>query len=87
MTVSRTKLIGRVVKEPSIVIGRPIACKVVIEVPCGTGTSEVYEVIVFHGRKPWRVEVGAKVCAIGVLRGHELWADYFREYPPPGRSR
>lgn len=80
MAVTRTKLVGRVVREPSIIIGKGIACKVTIKVPNDTGTPEVYDIIISRGYRPWRVEVGTKVCAIGVLRGDTLWADYFKQY-------
>ena len=81
-------IVSKVVEEPRVSIGKGVNCLVSVEVQGDAGAGyETYDVIISRGSKPWQVAVGTKACAVGVLKGDTLWADYFREYSPPGRSR
>ena len=77
--MARIKVVGIVVKKPSIVIGRGVGCKLRVEV-LNDIEAKFCDIIVTKGRKPWKVELGAKVVAVGILIGNIWWADYFRAY-------
>ena len=81
--MSRIKVVGKVVKKPSIVIGRGLGCKVRVRVLSGTD-ADFCDIVITRGSKPWRLTEGAKVCGIGILKGSTLWADWFREYRGEG---
>jgi len=77
--IVRTKIIGKVIEEPRVAIGEGISCLISIEIQDNAGVSnKTYDIIISRGYKPWRVEIGTKGCAVGILRGGVLWADYFR---------
>lgn len=78
--LGRTKLIGEVIGKPSIAIGRGISCHFDIKVRNNEGGYDTYEVIISKGRKPWKLKGGTEVCAVGILQGNRLWADWFTQY-------
>jgi len=77
--MARIKVVGIVVKKPSIVIGRGVGCKLRVEV-LNDIEAKFCDIIVTKGRKPWKVRVGDMVEAVGTLRGDELLADAFWKF-------
>ncbi len=81
MEIPRTKIIGKVVGKPGISFGRGVNCRITVEVPSDTGPGrEIYDILITIGTRPWRVKEGARVGAVGVLKGNTLWCDSFWKY-------
>lgn len=74
MEIPRTKLVGNVKGKPGISFGRGINCRLTVEIPNDAGGGyETYVIVITRGAKPWRIKEGARVGAVGVLKGNTLW--------------
>lgn len=80
MAIGRTKLVGKVIGKPSIMIGRGISCQLKVEVLNDEGGYDLYDIVISRGSKPWRIKEGTEVGAVGILKGNTLWADSFWQY-------
>lgn len=75
----RLKIIGDVV-EPAMEVptGRGRGCRLSVRINQG----EVFDVLIVKGWKPWDLPLGARVGAVGVLRGSTVQAtDFWRCNP------